>query len=360
MTTKALDGTGDPIDPYETGGSPDFGGPVGFDLSVLDLAPIGYGSTATEALSTMVALARLAERVGYKRFWVAEHHGMPNIASSAPEVLIAHVAAATKRIRVGAGGIMLPNHAPLRVAEAFHTLQALHPGRIDLGIGRAPGTDPATSAALRPFDAAQFPSQLQELIALSDGAFPKGHPFYNVRVVPDDVPLPPIWLLGSSGASAKLAGKFGLGYGFASHFSHTPPGPALEAYRASFKPAEGAGAGFAEPHVILGLTVICAPTDDEADFLAKTMDLMWVRMHRGERGRLPSPEEAAAYNFSPQERLIVEQYRRLAVVGSPQRVRQRIEDVVKETRADEIIISTMLFDDAHRLRSYELIAEACL
>lgn len=232
----------------------------------------------------------------------------------------------------------------------------MHPGRIDLGIGRAPGTDPATSAALRPFDAAQFPSQLQELIALSEGAFPADHPFHNVRVVPDDVELPPIWLLGSSGASAKMAGTFGIGYGFASHFSHTPPGPALDAYRANFKPAERPG--LAEPHVMLGVTVICAPTDEEADFLAKTMDLMWVRMQRGERGRLPSPEEAAAYEYSPQERLIVEQYRRLAVIGSPNTVRRRLDEIVAETEADELIVSTILFDDAARLRSYEFIAEA--
>lgn len=329
-----------------------------FALSLLDLAPIAYGSTASRALATMVELARLAERVGYGRFWVAEHHGMPSIASSSPEVLMAHVAAATERIRIGAGGIMLPNHAPLRIAEAFHTLEALHPGRIDLGIGRAPGTDPATSAALRPFDAAQFPSQLQELVALSTGAFPEGHPFHKVRVVPDDVQLPPIWLLGSSGASAKLAGTFGFGYGFASHFSHTSPMPALEAYRANFSPAERPG--MAEPHVLLALTIICAPTDDEADFLAKTMDLTWVRMQRGERGRLPSPEEAAAYEYSPQERLVVEQYRRLAIIGSPATVRRRLDAVVAETGADEIMVSTMVFDDEARLRSYELVAEACL
>lgn len=335
--------------------------PGSVPLSVLDLVPISEGATATDALQTMVKLARLAERVGYKRFWVAEHHSMPNIASSAPEVLIAHVAGATETIRVGAGGIMLPNHVPLKVAEAFHTLQALHPGRIDLGIGRAPGTDPAASAALRPFKPDQFPSQLQELIALSEGAFPEGHPFHTVRVVPEDVQLPPIWMLGSSGASAKLAGTFGLGYSFASHFSHTSPVPALEAYRQNFKPAEGAGgAAFTEPHVILGLAIICAPTDEEADFLAKTMDLMWVRMQKNERGRLPSPEEAVAYEYSPREQLVVDQYRRLAIIGSPETVRQRIDEVVRQTQADEIIVSTIMFNDEQRLRSYELIAEAYL
>jgi luciferase family oxidoreductase group 1 len=188
-------------------------------LSVLDLAPVGAGSTASQAIRHTVELARLAERLGYVRFWLAEHHGMPNIASSAPEILIEHVASATERIRVGSGGIMLPNHAPLRIAEAFHTLEALHPGRIDLGMGRAPGTDPATSSALRPFDAEQFPQQLAELFALSRREYPAGHPFHKVRVVPADVELPPVWLLGSSGASARLAGSLGVGYGFASHFS---------------------------------------------------------------------------------------------------------------------------------------------
>lgn len=331
---------------------------VGFDLSLLDLAPIADNSSSSQALRTTVQLARLAERAGYKRFWLAEHHGMPSIASSSPEVLIAHVAAATETIRVGSGGIMLPNHAPLRIAEAFLTLEALHPGRIDLGIGRAPGTDPATSAALRPFDPSQFPNQLQELIALAEGAFPQGHPFYGVQAVPDDVELPPIWLLGSSGASAKLAASFGFGYGFASHFSHTSPLPALHAYRSNFKAADRPG--LPEPHVLLALTIICAPTDDEADRLAKTMDLMWVRMQRGERGRLPSPEEAAAYDYSPQEQLVVNQYRNLAIIGAPDTVRTRVEALVRETKADEVMVSTIIYDDAARLRSYELVAEALL
>lgn len=329
-----------------------------FALSVLDLASIGANSNASAALRTTVKLARRAEAWGYTRFWVAEHHGMPSIASSSPEVLMAHVAAATKSIRIGAGGIMLPNHAPLRIAEAFHTLEALHPGRIDLGIGRAPGTDPATSAALRPFDPSQFPSQLQELVALSEGSFPKGHPFHGVRVVPDDVELPPIWLLGSSGASAALAGKWGFGYGFASHFSHTPPGPALQAYRNSFEPATRPGRS--EPHVILGVTVICAPTDEEADWLAKTMDLAWVRIRQGARGKLPSPEEGAAYEYSPEERIVVEQYRRLAVIGGPETVRRHLQAIAAETGADELMVSTMIWDPDARLRSYELIAEACL
>ncbi|HEY8416717.1 MAG TPA: LLM class flavin-dependent oxidoreductase [Limnochordales bacterium] len=324
------------------------------NLSVLDLVPIGTGSSSRQALVQMVELALLAEELGYTRFWLAEHHGMPSIASSAPEILIARVASATRRIRVGAGGIMLPNHAPLRVAEAFHTLAALFPGRIDLGIGRAPGTDPVTSAALRPFDAAQFPTQLQELLALSRRAFPPDHPFHGVRVVPDDVELPPVWVLGSSGATAELAGRLGLGYGFASHFSFDPPGPAIEAYRRAFRPS----AQFPRPHVIVGAAVFCAPTDEEADYLARSMDLAWVRLRRGQVGRLPSPEEAAAYPFSEEERFIVAQHRSLAIWGDPARVRERLLQLAEATGADEIIISSMIHDHAARLRSYRLVMEA--
>lgn len=328
----------------------------GFGLSILDLAPIAAGSTATRALRNTVELARLAERLGYTRFWLAEHHGMPSIASSSPEVLIAHVAAATERIRVGSGGIMLPNHAPLRIAEAFRTLEALHPGRIDLGIGRAPGTDPVTSSALRPFDAEQFPAQMAELLSLVRRDFPEDHPFHRVRVVPDDVPLPPIWLLGSSGASAGFAGRLGLGYGFASHFSPTSPLPALRAYRESFQPSEW----FEKPHVIVALSVVCAETDERADYLTTSMDLSWVRLHSNQFGPIPSPEEASTYPYTPHERAIVRNYRALLVTGSPDTVRERILATVEETGADEIMISTMIHSHEERLRSYELVAEALL
>ena len=200
---------------------------------------------------------------------------------------------------------MLPNHALLRVAEAFHTLEALHPGRIDLGIGRAPGTDPATSQALRPFDANEFPSQLRELISLSRGDFPKDHPFHRVKVVPTDVSLPPIWLLGSSGASAHFAGSLGLGYGFASHFSPVSPLPAAQAYRQAFRPSEQ----FEKPHFILAVAVICAETDEEADYLAKSMDLVGVRLLKGEFGYFPTPEEAIEYPYTPAELEVVRERR---------------------------------------------------
>lgn len=325
-----------------------------FDLSVLDVAPVAAGSTASEALRHVVDLARLADRLGYVRFWLAEHHGMPSIASSSPEILIEHVASRTERIRVGAGGIMLPNHAPLRIAEAFHTLEALHPGRIDLGIGRAPGTDPATSRALRPFDPEHFPMQLQELMSLSRRDFPEDHPFHTVRVVPSDVELPPIWLLGSSGASAAFAGSLGVGYGFASHFSPTSPLPALRAYRENFRPSEQ----FPRPHVILALSVVCAETDEEADYLARSMDLNWVRLRRKELGPVPSPEEATAYRYTPEELAIVRHHRDMLVVGSPETVRERILARVRETEADEVMVSAMLHSHEKRMRSYELVAQA--
>ncbi|MES1241985.1 MAG: LLM class flavin-dependent oxidoreductase [Acidobacteriota bacterium] len=323
-------------------------------FSVLDLAPIGSGSTPSQALRATVDLARLAERLGYTRYWFAEHHGLPSVASSAPEVLIGHVASATERIRVGSGGMMLPNHVPLRVAESFQTLEALHPGRIDLGLGRAPGTDPATSRALRPFDGEQFPALLAEMLSLSRREIPADHPLGSVRVIPDDVDLPPIWLLGSSGATARLAGSLGLGYSFARHFSPTPPGPALRAYRESFQPS----AQFPRPHAILAVSVICADTDERARHLAWTLDLSLVRLRTGKLGPLPTPEEAMAYPYTPQECEAIRDYRELHIAGSPTTVRTRIEALLEEVQVEEVMVSTMIHSQEERLRSYELVAEA--
>ena len=323
-------------------------------LSVLDLVPITSGSSAPEALRRTVDLARLAERTGYLRVWYAEHHGMPSIASSAPEVVIGHVAAQTETIRLGSGGVMLPNHAPLLVAERYQTLEALHPGRIDLGIGRAPGTDPAHVRALRSFDAEQFPHQLAELVTLSKGAFEEDHPFAQVRVTPVGVPLPPIWLLGSSGASAEFAGRNGLGYAFASHFSPTPAAPALRAYRAAFEPSEA----FPEPHAILAATVVCAESAAEARRLASSMELTWARIRTGRFEPLPSPEEALAHDYTPAERHALEAYRQIAVVGDPAGVRAELEARAEAAGADEIMLTTTIYDPAARLRSVELVAEA--
>ena len=322
-------------------------------LSVLDLAPIAVGMTATQALQNSVELAQLAESLGYKRYWFAEHHGMPSIASSAPEILIAHVAAKTKSIRVGSGGIMLQNHVPLKAAEVFHTLEALHPGRIDLGIGRAPGTDPTTSAALRPFNPAEFADHLRELIGLSRGDLPVEHPFHRVQVIPSDVSLPPIWLLGSSGASARFAGELGVGYSFASHFSPAPAAPAFDAYRAAFRPSEQ----FPEPHAILGAAVICAETREHAEYLAASFDLMWVRISRGEFKPIPSPEEALEYQYTEAERAIAAKHRSLVFVGTAADVLERLEQAMKTARADEVIVTSTVHDHADRLHGYRLLAE---
>ena len=301
-----------------------------------------------------VELARFTEALGYVRYWFAEHHSMTSIGSSAPEVLIGHIASATSRIRVGSGGIMLPNHAPLRIAELFHTLEALHPGRIDLGVGRAPGTDPAASRALRPFDAEQFPDQLRELQALSARTLPPGHPFASVRVVPDDVSLPPIWVLASSGATAAMAGQMGLGYGFARHFSPAPPGPPIRAYRENFVPS----ARFPSPHVILGVAVICAPTDQEADYLAASTDLAWVRRHSGGFAPLSPPDEALTYPYTAQDRVVIDGNRQRHVVGSPARVAALLQQLADEATADELMVTTMIYGVEERRRSYELLASA--
>jgi luciferase family oxidoreductase group 1 len=323
-------------------------------LSVLDLVPIESGGSAARSLGNSVDLAQHAERLGYVRYWFAEHHGMPGIASSAPEILIEHIASATSRIRVGSGGIMLPNHAPLRIAEAFHTLETLHPGRIDFGVGRAPGTDPVTSRAMHPFDAEKFPQQLQEVLGLSGSALPPDHPFHTVRVIPSGVTFPPVWILGSSGASARFAGALGVGYAFARHFSPAPPEPAVHAYLESFRPSEM----FPEPHVILGVSVICADTAERAEQLALSTDLVWVRYQRGEFGPLPSPEEAAAYNWSDYERMIARAGRSRHFIGTPEMVMAQIDDLVRTTSASEVIVTTLIHDHRERVRSYELLALA--
>jgi luciferase family oxidoreductase group 1 len=323
-------------------------------LSVLDLVPVRAGSTARESFQESVVLAIAAEKLGYVRYWFAEHHSMAGIGSSAPELLIGHIAAATSTIRVGSGGVMLPNHPPLRVAEVFHTLEALYPRRIDLGLGRAPGTDPAASRALRPFDAATFPDQVRELQSLSRRSFAADHPFATVRVVPEDVTLPPIWILASSGATAAFAGTLGVGYGFARHFSPAPPEPPIRAYRDSFVPS----AQFPVPHVILGVAVVCAPTDKEADYLASSTDLAWVRRHRGEFGRLPSPQEASRYPYTAHDRVIVDTYRQRLVVGTPGQVAHTLRLQAEEAGADELMVTTMIYAASERMRSYELLAEA--
>lgn len=324
-------------------------------LSVLDLVPVPSGGSSAESVRRTVELAQLAERLGYVRHWFAEHHGMPSVASAAPEVLIAHVAAHTRTLRVGSGGVMLPNHAPLRVAEAFRTLEALHPGRIDLGLGRAPGSDANASRALHAVDGEHFPELLSELLTWSgQNELPAGHPMRALRAMPDDAPLPPIWLLGSSGASARMAGGAGMGYSFASHFSPAPAAPAFDAYRSAFVPS----AEFPAPHAILGVSVLCAPTDEEAEHLATGMALAWVRIRSGIFAPLPSPEEAAQYVYSEAEQRLVASFRRLVVVGGPDTVRRQLLAKAAECNASELMIVCSLHSHEARLRSYALVAQA--
>jgi luciferase family oxidoreductase group 1 len=327
-------------------------------LSVLDLAPVPDGATPREALRATIELAAHVERLGFRRFWVAEHHNMPGVASSAPAVLIGHIADATSRIRVGSGGVMLPNHVSLVVAEQFGTLEALHPGRIDLGIGRAPGTDPATAAALRRspegLSADDFLDQLGDLLGFFSGEWPAGHPFSRITAVPGRGATPAIWLLGSSGYSAQVAGLLGLPFAFAHHFSPANTLPALALYRERFRPS----ATLERPYAMVAVSVVCAETDERARWLAGPALLSFLRLRRGRPTALPSPEEAAAHPYTELERAVVAERQASMIVGSPETVRRGLAELLAATAADELMVTTMVFDPADRLLSYELLAEA--
>ena len=326
-------------------------------LSVLDLATVSEGSTPADALRNSIELAQHTERLGYHRYWVAEHHNMPGIASSAPAVLIAEVASATETMRVGSGGVMLPNHAPLVVAEQFGMLDALHPGRIDLGIGRAPGTDGMTAMALRrdanPLSDEDFPQTLGELVGFFEGKFPPGHPYGHITAVPGAGNLPEIWLLGSSGYSAQVAGMLGWPFSFAHHFMARNTLPALKLYRDSFKPSDR----LSEPEAMVAVAVICAEDDETARYLSRAARLSMARLRSGRPTRFPSNEEAAAHEFSPSDEAKIADLAGSAIVGGPETVRRRLEELAAETEADELMITTMVYGHAERLRSYELVAE---
>jgi len=327
-------------------------------LSILDLSPVAEGSSGAQSLRNSLDLARLADRLGYTRYWLAEHHNLPSIASPAPDIMIGQIAAATTRMRVGSGGVMLPNHAPLMVAERFKVLEALFPGRIDLGLGRAPGTDPVTSYALRRRQDGggddDFLQRFQELVLFDSNGFPEGHPFRAIRAMPQEVELPPIWLLGSSGYSAQLAAMVGAGYSFAHHFADHDPVDAMLSYRNQFKPSQAR----TTPYAILACAAVCADSDAEADRLATTIDLNFVRRRRGEYLPLASPEEAAAYPYSPPERSFVARNRARLFVGAKATVLERLAPMIAATKADEVMVTTMIYDHAARRRSYELLAEA--
>jgi luciferase family oxidoreductase group 1 len=328
--------------------------PAPFALSLQDLAPIAEGTSTAGAMAETIRLAQAADRLGYARLWYAEHHGMPSIASSVPEILIGSAAAHTKDIRVGSGGVMLLNHAPLRIAEAYRTLEALHPGRIDLGLGRAPGGDGYAMRALRSGSGEEFSQYLAELMAFDEESFPSDHPFSRVPVSPGGIRLPPLWLLGSSGASAQAAGQLGMGYAFAAHFSHTPAAPAFAAYRAAFQLSKH----FPEPRTILCLSVICAPTEDEAKFLGLSQAVNWARFVTGEQRQLTSPEKALEHQLTPQQQQVIDQQSSLWLVGSPERMAQTIAEKAAAAGADEVMITTTVHSYELRIRSYQLIADA--
>jgi luciferase family oxidoreductase group 1 len=319
-------------------------------LSVLDLSPIVEGRDAAHALGNTLDLARHAERWGYRRYWLAEHHNMPGIASAATSIVIGHVANGTTTIRVGAGGIMLPNHSPLAIAEQFGTLESLYPGRIDLGLGRAPGSDGGTARALRRHslvdEAEAFPRDVLELIAyFQDVAGP-------VRAVPGAGLHVPIWILGSSTFGAQLAAAFGLPYSFASHFAPGQMMQAIEVYRAQFRPS----LQLERPHVMLGFNVFAADTDENAQLLYTSLQQAFVNLRRGQPGRLPPPVAGFEDQLAPAERAMIAQALSSSAVGAPETVRRGLTAFIDRTGADELIITSQIFDHAARLRSYEMVA----
>jgi luciferase family oxidoreductase group 1 len=326
-------------------------------LSILDLAPVGRGSSPAEALRNSIDLVQEVERLGYRRHWVAEHHNMPGIASSSPPVLLAHLASVTSTIRLGSGGLMLPNHAALAVAEQFGMLEALHPGRIDLGIGRAPGTDPVTASALRRgpgmLGADDFPEQMTELLGYFSGEMPEGHPFAHINAVPARGYRPAIWMLGSSTYGAHAAGLLGMPFSFAYHFAPAMLDDALRTYRSSFRPSPE----LAEPYVMLGVSAVCGESDEHARWLAAPGALAFLRLRSGRPDVYPTPEEAAEYNYTPFERQQIDDWTRSHVVGAPETVREGLDALVERTGVDELMVTTMVHSHAERVESYRRLAK---
>ncbi|WP_398472690.1 LLM class flavin-dependent oxidoreductase [Tardiphaga sp.] len=327
-------------------------------LSILDLSVVTTGTPPSQALRNSIDLATHADGLGYVRYWLAEHHNLASVASPAPEIMIGQIAAATSRIRVGSGGVMLPNHAPLMVAERFKMLEALFPGRIDLGLGRAPGTDGATAYALRNRMAGRegddFLERLSELLLWETRRFPENHPYNNVVAMPNDVPLPPIWLLGSSDFSSDLAAQVGMGFAFAHHFASHDAADAMVHYRARFK----SSAWLQAPQAILAVAVICAETDEEAERLASSADLNRLRRDRGEYAPLPSVEEALAYPYSDAEKVKITRNRSRLFVGSPATVKEKLQPLIAQCQPDELMVVTAMFDHDARKQSYSLLARA--
>ncbi|MAE60076.1 MAG: LLM class flavin-dependent oxidoreductase [Planctomycetaceae bacterium] len=327
-------------------------------LSVLDQSPIRAGGAHQDAVNETLELAKAADRLGYHRYWVAEHHNSGGLACTAPEILISRIASITEKLRVGSGGVMLSHYSPLKVAETFRMLETLFPGRIDLGIGRAPGTDRQTASALRPasdgWGAEQFPDQVADVISFINDQIDSQHPHASVHALPAGPTCPPIWLLGSSGQSAALAAHFGCAFSFA-HFINHRGGPAvMQAYRERFRPSSE----LTTPAGSIGVFVLCAETDAEAQRLCASRDLWRLRVDQGNMGPFPSIEEALAYPYSDTERAQVTVNQQRQVVGSPDRVRDELMQLCDLYGVDELVVLTICYDFAPRLRSYELLAEA--
>jgi luciferase family oxidoreductase group 1 len=323
-------------------------------LGVLDQSPVRSGGNAADAVHETLDLAETCERLGYHRYWLAEHHSTPGLAGSSPEVLIGQVAARTSRIRVGSGGVMLQHYSPLKVAESFRVLETLFPGRVDLGIGRAPGSDQLTARALRDDAGPEyFPQQVADLVGFLHGALPDGHPYAPVIAMPTGPTAPEVWLLGSSDQSAALAAHFGTGFSFAHFINEEGGAEVTRAYRRQFRPSVCMDA----PRSSAAVFVVCADTEAEARRLAKSRELFIVRLYTGRPGRYPSVEEADSYPYSERELAILRHAQRRTVAGAPEQVRERLEALAAQYEADELIIVSITHDPKARRRSYELIAK---
>lgn len=327
-------------------------------LSVLDQSPVASGRSAGDALAETIQLAQLADRLGYRRYWLAEHHNTPGLAGSSPEVLITRVACATTRIRVGSGGVMLSHYSPLKVAESFRVLHALFPGRIDLGIGRAPGSDQRTALALAPgtlpLPIELFPRQLRDLDGFLNDELPEDHPFRGVHATPREPGAPEIWLLGSSGQSAAYAAHFGFAFSFAHFIQRRGSREVLDGYRAAFRPTDRES----HPRASLAVRALCADTEAEAQRLASSFYLSRLRMERGQMGPVPTVDEALAYPYSDLDRLRIADIAAGMVVGAPEQVAGRLEEMALAHGVDEIVVVTICHDAEARRRSYALLAEA--
>ncbi|MBG6191615.1 luciferase family oxidoreductase group 1 [Arthrobacter sp. CAN_A212] len=326
-------------------------------LSVLDLATVGAGKSSGDALADSTTLAQAADRLGYRRFWVAEHHNMPAVASTSPPVLMAHLASQTERIRLGSGGVMLPNHAPFVVAEQFALLEALYPDRIDLGIGRAPGTDQATAMALRRqaggLGVEEFPQHVLQVMSLL-GDHRSTDQALNLVATPSASSYPEVWLLGSSGYSAQLAGMLGLRYSYAHHFGNEDPAAVMNLYRSNFQPSPVLD----EPYAMLATSALTADTEEEADYLAGPARIMALALRSGKLGPIVSPEEAAARELSDQELMVLEHLPAIKAVGTPEQATGRLDALVQQTGANELMITGTTYEVASRVASLEALSVA--